>query len=501
MLLFRATHDAEHLAIRDWAGGSLTFGEWAERSAGFRDALRDNGVRPGEHVGLVFDRRDWITFAVSYFGTMRSGAIPVSIENHPERIESRARHTDVSLCIVGEHAHRPDMPWVDATDLMTSTGAPDSDAELSPDSVMDIVFTSGTVNGAYKAVRCRHADWLGARRLVPVRRQQTCVHSLFQPHSSAGVHGLLITHLERGVLSVAASTPELYGDTDEVARQTAAAVVRDQPSELMVTPALLGTLLDLELIDPDTFSCLRYVKVGGSPLPEHIGRALTRRLPETRIVSLYGTTESARALLTTLWDERNTDLLGRGTDSTAVRVVDSEGKDLPAGEIGEICVRASGGSGKLEYFGDTEETAAVFQSAWVRTGDVGYLDEHQGVRLVGRNKEMLILPSGLKVNSFRIERMLGECPEVKEISVVGLEVPGKPYDNVAAAVVPRDPAIRPEEITAQYEVLADELVPRVTVLVDRLPRNGMDKVARAEVKSLFEQRGMGVYDLRAEVRS
>lgn len=448
-------------------------------------------------MGLVFDRRDWIGFAVSYFGTMRAGAIPVSIENHPERIESRARHTEVSLCVVGEHAYRPDLPSVGACDLMMSDGPSGPDADLSPDSVMDIVFTSGTVGGEYKAVRCRHADWIGARRLVPVRRQQTCVHALFQPHSSAGVHGLLITHLERGVLSVAASTPELYDDADEVARQTAATVARVQPSELMVTPALLGTLLDLELIDPDSFSCLRYVKVGGSPLPDHIGRALAQRLPHTRIVTLYGTTESAQALLTTLWDDRKADLLGRGTESTAVRVVDAEGRDLPAGEIGEICVRASGGSGKLEYFGDAEGTAAVFQSGWVRTGDIGYVDEQQGVRLVGRNKEMLILPSGLKVNSFRIERILGEFPNVKEISVVGLEVPGNLHDTVAAAVVPRSSATGTEEIIARYSVLADELVPSVTVLVDRLPRNGMGKVMRAEVKSLFEWRRAGVYDLRA----
>ncbi|UKZ02933.1 acyl--CoA ligase (plasmid) [Streptomyces viridifaciens] len=490
LLLFRAKHDTTVVAIRDGCGSQLTYGQWESHSAVVRDALRGAGVESGQHIGLIFDRRDWIEFAIAYFGVMRSGAIPVSIEHHPERISARVRHSRVSMCLIGTRVQRTDQTWLPLEELLTMSAAHTPDVELSGDSVLDIVYTSGTVGGQYKAVRCRHSDWVTTDRLRPIRRNQSCVHALFQTHSSAGLHGLLLGHLERGVTSIATAAPILYAGEQD-ARQVAAAISEFGPYEVMATPPLLGRMLDLDLIDKNSFSTVRYIKVGGSPLPAPIGRRVLEALPSARIVSLYGTTESAKALLTTFWDQHEVDVLGAPGGITSAKVVDDAGNDLPSGEIGEICVRAEGGSGKLEYFEDAETTEAVFESGWIHTGDLGYWDDRRRIRLVGRTKEMLILPTGMKVNSFRIEQILRESPEIKDVSVVGLEQPDKPYDLIAAAIVPKKDDLTTSEVKSIFAALEPELVPGRYILVDDLPLNGMGKVIRRDVKKLFEEHSIG----------
>ncbi|MFI5888293.1 class I adenylate-forming enzyme family protein [Streptomyces sp. NPDC051554] len=495
VLRFRARFDAHHTAIHESSGTSITYEEWDTRSRLLRDGLCELGARPGDHVGLVFDRRDWIGFAVTYLGVMRLGAVPVSIENHDERIEARIQHAQVSICVVGNHVHREGKDWYLVDEVADRARQPQDDADLGPGSVLDIVYTSGTVSGGYKAVRCRHSDWVSVARLLPIRRQRVCVHSLYQPHSSAGVHSVLINHLERGVLSVVATPPTRYDDAAD-AQYTADAVLVHRPHELMLTPSLAGTLVGLNLIDPVTFASVRYLKFGGSPLPLDIGDAVQKLLPKARIMSMYGTTEGGKAVLMSVWDRENFDVLGPTSSATSVRVIDADGKEAEAGQTGEISIKAANSSGEIEYFGDIAETKAVFDSGWVRTGDLGYID-HQGmVHLVGRNKEMLILPSGLKVNSFRVERLLRESPLIKEASVVGLEQKNQPYDVIAAAIVPADTSTPCEQLVGEYRRLTSELTPERTVVIQKLPRNAMGKVVRAEVKSLFSNHKASIIDLR-----
>jgi long-chain acyl-CoA synthetase len=166
--------------------------------------------------------------------------------------------------------------------------------------------------------------------------------------------------------------------------------------------------------------------------------------------------------------------------STEVSVRDDDGRDLPLGEPGEVCVR--GPQVMRGYWNRPEETAEVLSAdGWLRTGDIGTLDEQGYLRLVDRKKD-LILVSGFNVYPGEVEAVLAEHPGVLEVGVIG--VPNARSGEVPkAVVVPSDPTLTAETLDAWCrERLTAYKCPRHFVFVDDLPKSNVGKILRRELR-------------------
>ena len=171
--------------------------------------------------------------------------------------------------------------------------------------------------------------------------------------------------------------------------------------------------------------------------------------------------------------------MGQPLPSVEVKIADpADGRVLPLGESGEICVR--GYQTMLGYLDMPEETrAALDLDGWLHMGDLGAMDERGFIRITGRLKDVIIR-GGLNLYPREIEDVIFEHPEVLQVSVVG--VPDEKFGEVAAAVlIVRDPAAAPtpEELTAYCrERLAHHKAPSKWFIVEEFPLTASGKVQK-----------------------
>jgi malonyl-CoA/methylmalonyl-CoA synthetase len=170
----------------------------------------------------------------------------------------------------------------------------------------------------------------------------------------------------------------------------------------------------------------------------------------------------------------------------------SVGKALPGVEVsvaaapGEVgAVRLRGPNLFREYWNKPDATRDAFASGWFDTGDLGFLDANGFLTLVGRHND-LIITSGFNVYPQVVERVINECPGVRESAVLGVPDERK-GERVAAVVVRDDPALDEERVrTFLSDRLVDYQRPRDIRFVEALPRNAMGKVSRRELRALIE---------------
>ena len=149
-----------------------------------------------------------------------------------------------------------------------------------------------------------------------------------------------------------------------------------------------------------------------------------------------------------------------------VSIQDDAGRELGAGEIGEVCVR--GGNVMLGYWQQPAETAKVMRNGWLLTGDIGYRDEEGYYYITDRKKDMLLV-NGINVYPREIEEILYQFPGVKEAAVIGKPDPRKGEQPIAF-VSANDGVVLEEKALQQFvrRKLADYKVPRKVVHPARL---------------------------------
>ena len=171
-----------------------------------------------------------------------------------------------------------------------------------------------------------------------------------------------------------------------------------------------------------------------------------------------------------------------------MRIVDDEGRDLPAGSIGEIVV--AGENVMKGYLNRPEETREAFFGEWFRTGDLGYVDEDGYFFIVDRKKDMLIV-NGMNVYPRVVEEVIYRHPAVAEVAVVA--EPHRLHGEVPRAVIVLKEgctASKPEIFAFCRRHLGRHEVPRIIEFVDCLPRTPTGKInKRAIARKVSEAYG------------
>jgi long-chain acyl-CoA synthetase len=261
------------------------------------------------------------------------------------------------------------------------------------------------------------------------------------------------------------------------------AVLQHRINNLTINPSMMKMLLD-GLPAGQDLGPVRYVSSGTAPLAPALREAFEARF-SVPVLQSYGQTELSGAIAIenvrdVLAGNRRPGSVGKPLHGMDVRILGSEGGELPAGEDGEITVRSQAAT--VGYLGDAG-APAVDPGGWLRTGDIGHLDEEGYLYITGRLRSLIIC-GGFNVIPEEVEAAIIDGTEVTDAAVVGL--PDPRLGEVPVAIV--EPIADVDAVMARAR---DRLVPykrpRFVFSVGALPRLPIGKVDKPAVSRLADE--------------
>jgi fatty-acyl-CoA synthase len=355
---------------------------------------------------------------------------------------------------------------------------PDRPPEADDDILL--LYTSGTT-GALKAVRHSQATYSAVvlnilANLIDPKPGESILHAAPLIHASGT---LIVPFWLRGGASLVLPgfDPASY----------LAAIGQWRPTALCLVPTMIQMLVEQPGIEEADMSGVSTILYGASPMPRPlIERVLGLWGP--RFVQFYGQTEAPLAIACLGRDEH--DLAhperliscGRPTVECEMRLVDGEGRDVPAGEPGEIAVRAP--FVMKAYLDEALNAAAFLPGGWLRTRDIGRFDADGYLTLVDRTSDMIVT-GGYNVYPREVEDVLCGHAGVVEAAVVGL--PDETWgEAVTAFVVLRGDGVGEAELVAYaHERLAGYKAPKSVRFVAGIPRSPVGKPLRRALRDPF----------------
>ena len=462
-------------------GSTTTYDGFARLVEGAAATLLDRGLEPGDRVAVVV--RNGLEAAVAIWACARAGLVHVGIpvDAPPARVTALLELTGAALVLAAPDL-RPAacaVPVADAADLLLSRELPWRTGEPLPeeDATYSLIPTSGTT-GHPKAVRVTgrmsgHAAAAYARLLGLTPADRTAIHLPF-----AWVSGH-VTQLTPAMLSggsavtmAAFSAPSLV--------QVAA---EHRVTWLDVVPSIWELLLRVDDFRLAVLPEVRLAVFGGAPAPPGTLERVRERMPQLRLVDVYALSETCApvTLLPDVEAVRRPGSVGRPAPYVDLRIVGPDGADVARGEPGEVWVRSP--TVTPGYWG--ADGALAVTDGWLRTGDLGRMDD-EGYLTVGGRAVDLIIRGGVNIYPAEVERALLATGQLADAVAVGVPSPVTGA-NVGAAVVAR-PGVEPDLAVLQAAVrsaLGAHAVPRPLRVVDELPRNRNGKLDRAAALALL----------------
>ena len=462
-------------------GSATTYDGFARLVEGAAATLLERGLQPGDRVAVLV--RNGLEAAVVIWACARAGLVHVGIpvDAPPARVTALLELTGASLLLAAPDLRPASCPVevADAAEVLLGrelpwrAGAPlpDEDATYS------LIPTSGTT-GHPKAVRVTgrmtgHAAAAYVRGLGLTAADRTAIHLPF-----AWVSGH-VTQLTPAMLSGGSAVTMATFSAPSLVQVAA----EHRVTWLDVVPSIWELLLRVDGFRLDHLPAVRLAVFGGAPAPPGTLDRVRQRMPQLRLVDVYALSETCApvTLLPDVEALRRPGSVGRPAPYVDLRVVGPDGTDVPRGEPGEVWVRSP--TVTPGYWGADDALAVT--DGWLRTGDLGRLDD-EGYLSVGGRAVDLIIRGGVNVYPAEVERALLSSGVLSDAAVVG--VPSAlTGENVAAAVValPGTDVDLGALLRGVRDLLGAHAVPRPLRVVDDLPRNRNGKVDRVLVRDLL----------------
>ncbi|MDE2410721.1 MAG: AMP-binding protein [Sphingomonadales bacterium] len=475
-----------------WDGRQVcTFAELRSEVGRYRAALIALGAGPGERVMVKAGNSPGFIF--TYLAVLALGAtfVPLNPAYTAAEVALLIEDADPVLLVhAGDTAVPPQGSDRAARATLNADGSgslPERAATLAPDlaiapmatsDLAAILFTSGTT-GRPKGAMLTHGN-LGSN--VAALHQtwrfsgsDTILHALPLFHA----HGLFVA-LHLGLYS--AATLRMMGKFD--AAKVVAALV--DATVFMGVPTFYTRLLEHPGFTRAACAGIRLFISGSAPLLPSVFSAFEERTGH-RILERYGMTETVM-ITSNPYEQagRIPGTVGFTLPGVSVRIMDGQGRELPAGEIGEI--EMTGPNLCAGYWRRPEATAESFNAdGYFRTGDTGFKDQAGRISITGRSKD-LIISGGFNVYPAEIEMILAEVPGVSDVAVFGVPHPDF-GEAVVAAVTTEGDAFDMAAMQAQIGArLARFKQPKAVHVLAEFPRNAMGKILKNELRDTY--RGM-----------
>jgi len=443
------------------------------------------GLNKGDRIGLMLPRIPELV--IGFLAAAKTGAIaiPLNFELPAEGVQAVLDRTTPRFLIVGEQfsglaalssraSHRtsiittgqPADGWVSWSDMADAGDPNDPAIDVQPDDVVYLNYTSGSTGNSKGAITTHaHVYWNTVASVEALGLMPDDVHlCMFAPF--AHPHEIF-------------SRPLYLGGTmvllENVYPKSLAKAIADNRVTCMMGLAPMYENL-LELLEHKLYdlSSLRIPESGGMFTRLDLIERFQRTLG-VPIIPVWGSTETTGIALANRPGEGVVPCsAGRPCPSYEVRIVDDNGEELPAGEVGEMVFR--GPAVVQSYYEDETSTAASFHAGWYYSGDLGRRDERGNIYFVERKRGMMKV-AGHKVFPLEIEQVLLDHPLIKEAAVIAAkdrlrgEVP-------RAIIVPKNGAVLTEKDVLLFcrDRLAHYKLPRIVEFWESLPKIGSGKI-------------------------
>jgi long-chain acyl-CoA synthetase len=507
-------------------GKSLSYAELDRLTRDFAAWLHANGLGRGDRVALMMP--NLLQYPVCLFGALRAGCVVVNCNPlyTPHELQHQLVDSGARVIVVADNFAATVQKALDGTAIervvVTSIGellgplkgrlvdfvvrrvkrmvpawslpgairlgdalragaaAPFTEVELDQRDLACLQYTGGTT-GVAKAAMLTHGNLVAnlsqayawVRPLVT--EGEECIVTALPLYHIFALTANCLTFMKMGASNLLIINPrDIPGLVKEMRKVPFSAFTG------------VNTLFNALLNNPDfarlDFSRLRLTMGGGMAVQRSVAdrwRAVTGR----SLAQAYGLTETSPAVTINPLDVQEfTGSIGLPVPSTDISIRDDAGQELGVGETGEICVR--GPQVTQGYWQRPDETALVlYADGFLRTGDVGYVDEKGYVFLVDR----MILVSGFNVYPNEVEDVAALHPGVREVAAVG--VPDeRSGEAVKLYVIRKDPALDAETLIAHCrKQLTGYKVPRYIEFRDDLPRTNVGKILRRELKPAAQE--------------
>jgi oxalate---CoA ligase len=472
-------------------GTSISHGELAGAVLRLAGQLAGLGVGPGQRVAMVLPNGPEVVELLLAVAAVGATAAPLNPGYTSAEYRFYLDDLDPGLVLIQagrgadaraaasqrtivDVASQPPGPPLLSVAGRPATGA----APFTPGSAEDVALllhTSGTTRRP-KQVPLRQRNVMASVRAIAAHYALTrqdisyCAMPLFH------VHGLIASTLAQLGVGGSVVTPR---------RLTQRRYWR-QVTELGVTWVSASPTIHAELIEHGTepAPAIRFVRSCSSALSPTLASTLAK-LYEAPVLEAYGMTEASHQMTANPLPPRPNQPGTVGIPAGAeVRIVDAAGRDVPAGQVGEVTVRGPGVTSG--YLNDPEANAESFFDGWFRTGDRGLLAGGY-LRLEGRIKE-LIIRGGDNISPAEVEAVLKDHPAVADAVCFGID--DEKYGQVVgAAVTLRGDTSAAALRAACHAVLADYKVPKVIHVVDQIPRTATGKIQRNRIAAQLAEQG------------
>jgi long-chain acyl-CoA synthetase len=469
----------------------------------FAHALTELGVQPGDRISLFLGNS--AEFAIAFYGILKVGAIVVSISSmcRSGEVEFMLNDSEARVLVVGDH-YRGEVPerakiptverviavgqeagvpaGVDLDFWSLLAGRPERFETLYTDrnAGAEIIYTSGTT-GKPKGVVLTHANVMANSNSnahdTGTSRTDRLVCFLPMYHSFAQ------NHIFNSAVAIGAALIILPRfEMEPVLR----AMKKERVTRWYAVPTIYILVLsfpDRRLVD-EAFASVEYCFSAAAAMPAEIARQWYERF-DLKINEGWGLTESSPSATYNHEFRHKDGSVGTPIENVEVQVWDESNRALPSGEVGELVIR--GPNVMKGYYNNPEATAAAIVDGWLKTGDVGMMDEEGYFFIVDRIKDM-VNSAGLKIWPREVEEVLYLHEAVAECAVIG--VPDPVFgENVKACIVLRSGAdVSGEQIIVYCKSqLASYKAPKLVEFMDALPKSATGKILKTELRRMANE--------------
>jgi long-chain acyl-CoA synthetase len=484
-------------------GRRQSWAEFRDRVARLAGVLRSRGVAPGDRVavlGLNSDAYLEALYAVWWAGGVvvpmnirwsaaehgwsltDSGACGLLVdENFTDLLPAITPDSVADVIAIGDWTSNPSS--VAMADELIAATKPLDPYHRDPGELAGIYYTGGTTGRPKGVMLSELALWSSAMSVALAIKLDPDVRYLHAaPAFHLGDGGMMIA------VTIAAATHVLIPMFRP--EETLEIVAREKISIALLVPTMIRMLIDSPAFDATKLNSLKVLAYGASPMPLKTLEDARASFPACEFINSYGQTELAP--VAAVLHERDyppgegARPVGRAAYCVTVKISDDDGRELPRGETGEIWVR--GPNAMLGYWNNPELSAQQISNGWIRTGDVGHMDE-QGFIFISDRKKDMIISGGENIFSVEVEDALLGHSAVREAAVIG--VPDPVYgERVHAVVVVADiAAVDGDALAAHCRArIAGYKVPRsFTFRTEPLPLSAAGKPLKTDLRALVER--------------
>jgi acyl-CoA synthetase (AMP-forming)/AMP-acid ligase II len=472
---------------------TLSWGDFDRRTNRVANMLLGAGVERGAPVALLMANS--IDMLLVMFGIVKAGAcmVPASGLLAPAQLKTLILDSGARILFVSQ-VHEPllraaGLPadircipigfdaegWQRGDALLTEAAETDSGIDPAPGDRFNIIYSSGTT-GLPKGIVQSHA----AR-----------THFAWSNALELGMGGdtvaLVTTALYSNGTMFMVLPPLLVGGTVVILEQFTpaaclAAIERHRVTHVFLVPTQCIVTLDDPALGRHDLSSLQALLSAGSPLREDTREAVAHRITP-RVYELYGFSEGFATMRKPAHRPTRPGAVGRPVIGFDMRIVGADDRECGIGEVGEVC---GAGSGMMLGYHNRPDLDAEISwrdlrgRTFLRSGDLGYVDAEGFLHIVDRKKDM-ILSGGFNIFPADLEGVIGQHPDVQDVTVIGIPHP-KWGETPLALVIPRGAASAVELLEWANARLAK--TQRLSGLEFRseFPRNALGKVLKRELR-------------------